>query len=98
MMQDIITVDPSPSASLEVGVGNVQGEGKRAKGRFRCFLQGGSHESVLAEETPKDVPDMFWEGGVYENEYVFEEGRWRIFRLGYNMLWQAGEFCSSISC
>jgi len=78
MMQDIITVD--------VG---VKGEGRVAKGRFRCFLQAGSHRSVPVEERPDGPPEQFWEGGLYENEYVFEEGKWKILKLGYNMLWQA---------
>ena len=27
--------------------------------------------------------------GVYENEYVFKDGAWKILKLGYDMLWQA---------
>ena len=77
MMQDIITVERDENGE------------RRAKGRFRNFMQGGSHVSVKEEERPKGVPGMFWEGGLYENEYVFEDGCWKIFKLGYNMLWQA---------
>jgi SnoaL-like domain len=76
MMQDIITINPDTSP-------------RTAKARFRTFMQGGFHESVKQSERSEDVPSQFWEGGVYENEYVFEDGVWKIFKLGYNMLWQA---------
>ena len=35
------------------------------------------------------LPEMFWEGGIYENQYVKENGVWKIKLLNYNMLWQA---------
>jgi hypothetical protein len=54
-----------------------------AKGRFRCFMQGGSHESV-----PQIFP-AFWEGGVYENTYVKEDGVWKIGVLNYNVFYYA---------
>lgn len=57
-----------------------------ARGRFRCFLMGGIHES-RTEPTP--IPDQFWEGGVYENTYVKENGIWKIKLLNYNLAWQA---------
>jgi SnoaL-like domain len=75
MMQDIITVAPS--------------QPRIAKARFRNFMHGGFHDSVKQSERSEDVPGQFWEGGVYENEYIFEDGVWKIFKLGYNMLWQA---------
>jgi hypothetical protein len=75
MMQDIITVTPS--------------QPRMAKARFRNFMQGGFHQSVKQSEKSEDVPGQFWEGGVYENEYIFEDDVWKIFKLGYNMLWQA---------
>jgi hypothetical protein len=67
-MQDVITVAPDRLA---------------AKGRFRCFLQGGSHESVPKIEEP------FWEGGIYENTYLKEDGVWKIGVLNYNALFYA---------
>jgi hypothetical protein len=76
MMQDIITVNPATYP-------------RTAKARFRTFMQGGFHNSVNQSERSADVPAQFWEGGVYENEYIFEDGIWKIFKLGYNMLWQA---------
>jgi hypothetical protein len=76
MMQDIITI-------------NANSGPRTAKARFRTFLQGGFHDSVKQSDRSQGVPEQFWEGGVYENEYVFEDGVWKIFKLGYNMLWQA---------
>ena len=51
-----------------------------ARGRFRCFMQGGSHDSA------RDQMPQFWEGGVYENTYVREQGVWKIKALHYNPL------------
>jgi hypothetical protein len=67
-MQDVIDVAPDRAS---------------AKGRFRCFLQGGSHESV------PQITEPFWEGGVYENTYLREDGRWRIGVLNYNAFYYA---------
>ena len=66
---------------------HVSEDRKSAKGRARCFMQGGSHES---RDTQDGLPKSgFWEGGIYENEYVHEDGVWKIKLLNYNMLWQA---------
>jgi hypothetical protein len=72
LFQDIVDIAP---------------DGLTAKGRFRCVLQGGCHES-LREPIP-NLPKQFWEAGIYENEYVKESGTWKIKLLNYNMLWQA---------
>lgn len=61
---------------------------KTAKGRFRGVLAGGWHDDVLAEK-PEHVPQQFWEAGIYENDYVREDGVWKIKRLNYLMQWQA---------
>ena len=58
-----------------------------ARGRFRCLLQGGTHESL--GESIANFPRQFWESGIYENTYVKEDGVWKIKCLHYNMLWQA---------
>jgi hypothetical protein len=58
-----------------------------AKGRFRAFLQGGSH--VSKAEINSRLPLQWWEAGVYENEYVKEDGVWKIKTLDYHMFWQA---------
>jgi hypothetical protein len=72
LLQDIIHVSPD---RIE------------AEGRFRCFMQGGNHETRT--DTPAGLPAQFWEGGIYENRYVREDGVWKIKLLNYNMLWQA---------
>jgi len=67
-LQDVITVAPDRMS---------------AKARFRCFMQGGSHESV-----PEVFP-AFWEAGVYENTYVKEGGVWKLGVLNYNVFFYA---------
>lgn len=57
-----------------------------AKGRFRCFLMAGVHES---RPNPTPIPAQFWEGGVYENTYAKENGVWKIKVFNYNLVWQA---------
>ncbi|MGH8295562.1 MAG: nuclear transport factor 2 family protein [Steroidobacteraceae bacterium] len=66
---------------------DVAGDGLTAKGRFRCVLQGGCHESM--REPVPNFPRQFWEAGIYENTYVKEGGIWKIQCLHYDMLWQA---------
>jgi len=60
---------------------------KTAKGRFRGMLFGGSHES--REYMPENLPLQFMEAGLYENDYVREDGVWKIKRLDYMMQWQS---------
>lgn len=57
-----------------------------AKGRFRGMLFGGSHESRAFK--PQGLPLQFMEAGIYENDYVKENGVWKIKRLDYMMQWQ----------
>lgn len=58
-----------------------------ARGRFRALLAGGSHES--RPDKPEGLPLQFWEAGLYENDYVREDGVWKIRRLDYRVQWQA---------
>ena len=58
-----------------------------AKGRFRGMLMGGSHET--RDYKPEGLPLQFLEAGLYENDYVREDGVWKIKRLDYMMQWQA---------
>ena len=62
-------------------------DGLTAKGRFRAILMGGSHES--RDYKPEGLPDQFYEVGIYENDYVKENGIWKISRLDYVLQWQA---------
>jgi hypothetical protein len=71
-LQDIIDVAPDRS---------------QAWGRFRCFLQGGSH--VSKTDRVQSLPQQWWEAGVYENTYVREAGVWKIKVLNYCLAWQA---------
>ena len=57
-----------------------------AKGRFRIFLMAGIHET---KTDPPPIPSQFWEGGVYENTYIRENGVWKLQVLNYNLAWQA---------
>ncbi len=76
-MQDVIHVAP---------------DRRTAKARFRCFMQAGAHEtspSAKAAREQGQSPMRWWEGGIYENTYVKEDGVWKIQVLNYNPLWYA---------
>jgi hypothetical protein len=66
---------------------DVDPDGRTAKGRFRCFMVGGVHHTNPSP--PPNIPAAFWEGGIYENEYVKEDGVWKIKLFNYNVVWQA---------
>jgi hypothetical protein len=71
LLQDIITVAP---------------DRKTAKGRFRCVMMAGVHES---RPPVPGMPRACWEGGIYEHTYVKEDGVWKIDVYDYSLLWQA---------
>jgi hypothetical protein len=76
-LQDIVDVAP---------------DRKTAKGRFRTLMQAGAHIASKSGEAAvkKGQPPMqWWEGGIYENEYVREGNIWKIKVLNYNPLWHA---------
>lgn len=55
------------------------------KCRCRTLMSAGTHQSLSA-----DYPGghrQWWEGGMYENEYIKEDGVWKIFRLRYYPFW-----------
>ncbi|KAF4469115.1 hypothetical protein FALBO_3986 [Fusarium albosuccineum] len=79
-MQGIVDVDYDLPASQPNGIV------ARAKARFRSLMQAGVHISQ-AEKHPRGFCQWF-EGGIYENEYVKEaDGKWRILHLRYFPFW-----------
>ena len=66
---------------------DVAPDGLTAKARWRCFLLGGAHESKT-DRNP-NLPQQWWEMGTYENEYVREDGVWKVAKLGYYLFLQA---------
>lgn len=65
----------------------VADDRRTAKGRFRGVLLGGSHD--IRKYRPEGVPQQFMESGIYENDYVRQDGVWKIKRLDYMLQWQA---------
>ena len=65
----------------------VADDRQTAKGRFRGVLLGGSHD--IREYRPEGLPQQFMESGIYENDYVRQDGVWKIKRLDYVLQWQA---------
>ncbi len=59
-----------------------------AKARFRCFMQAGTHVSKAVLDKPGQL-QQWWEGGIYENEYVRRDGIWKIKVLDYNLVFHA---------
>ncbi|KAL1601507.1 hypothetical protein SLS60_006422 [Paraconiothyrium brasiliense] len=67
------------------GIVDINADGTRAKGRFRSMMSAGTHESIK-DTHPRGLV-QWWEGGVYENEYIKQDGVWKIFRLRYFPFW-----------
>lgn len=66
---------------------DVTPDRRHARGRFRCFMQGGVHESK--KDAPPRIPAQFLEAGIYENEYVKDGGVWKIQLFNYRIVYQA---------
>jgi len=62
---------------------DVSPDRKTALGRFRSMMQAGRNEDC-EEETRQ-----WWEGGIYENTYVREDGVWKMGILNYRPVWHA---------
>ena len=77
----------SRSRATEPSPITVAPDRQTAKGRFRGMLFGGWHDDFL-ETKPDFMPQQFMEAGIYENDYVREDGVWKIARLDYKMQWQ----------
>jgi len=71
MLQDVVTVAE---------------DGLSAKARMRTLMQAGIHESAMHLRERVSF-EQWWEGGMYENSYVVEDGVWKIQTLGYHALW-----------
>jgi hypothetical protein len=67
---------------------HVAPDRSRAWGRFRALLQIGAHVD-FAQHFPPSFRDAFWEAGVHENEYVLEDGVWKIALFNYRLAFQA---------
>jgi len=66
---------------------DVAPERMSAKGRFRALNMIGYHDKK--PEPVEHMPQQFWGGGIYENEYIREDGVWKIMYLDYVGRWQA---------
>jgi hypothetical protein len=55
-----------------------------ARARFRVLMQAGTHELAATPQTPVR---QWFEGGLYENDYVREDGVWKIRKLFYRAFW-----------
>ncbi|ETI24595.1 hypothetical protein G647_03964 [Cladophialophora carrionii CBS 160.54] len=66
---------------------DVDASGTRAWARIRALMSAGTHQSIQ-EEHPRGHA-QWWEGGLYENEYIKEDGVWKPFRYRYFPFWHA---------
>ncbi len=66
------------------GIVHVDDDRRHAKGRFRSVMQAGRHELI-------GNPRQWFEGGIYENEYVRDGDVWKLKLLYYRAFWH-GEF------
>jgi SnoaL-like domain len=73
-LQDIIDVAPDRRTAL---------------GRARSFMQAGRHVDHADSSREGWVPRQWWEGGIYENTYIKEDGVWKMKILNYRPVWHA---------
>lgn len=62
---------------------DVEPDRKTAKARFRYIMQAGRHETAAGEVS------QWWEGGIYENRYIREDGIWKFKLLSPRPVWHA---------
>ena len=48
-------------------------------------------DKILLGGGLKPAPDEWWEGGLYENDYVKQGGVWKVKVMGHHLTWQ-GDF------
>ncbi|KAL1898482.1 hypothetical protein Sste5346_003385 [Sporothrix stenoceras] len=75
---------PQMQGIVDVDYSTVDGQ-PRAQARFRSLMQAGVHISQ-ADRHPRGFTQWF-EGGIYENEYIKENGVWKILHLRYFPFW-----------
>ncbi|KAK4113190.1 hypothetical protein N656DRAFT_778723 [Canariomyces notabilis] len=66
---------------------DVDATGTHAWCRMRALMSAGTHQSI--EEYYPRGHRQWWEGGLYENEYIKENGVWKLFRYRYFPFWHA---------
>ncbi|ETN46374.1 uncharacterized protein HMPREF1541_00558 [Cyphellophora europaea CBS 101466] len=66
---------------------DVNESGTHAFGRLRALMSAGTHDTIR-ESHPRGHA-QWWEGGLYENEYIKENGVWKLFRYRYFPFWHA---------
>ncbi|HWG01523.1 MAG TPA: nuclear transport factor 2 family protein [Trebonia sp.] len=75
---------PSPGRLLDhpilQDIVHVADDRRAGYARFRVLMQAGTHESAGPVR-------QWWEGGLYENTYVREDGVWKIKKLFYRAFW-----------
>ncbi len=75
---------PQMQGIIDIDYSNPDGK-PHAHARFRSMMQAGVHISQAARH-PRGFTQWF-EGGVYENEYIKENGIWKMYRLRYFAFW-----------
>ena len=82
--QHFITKEVKPPPELlhllmpVAAIVDVDTDGKTAKGRWYCF------GCYAVDRNGK--PQALFESGIYENEYVKEDGKWKFKKLHYNSI------------
>lgn len=68
---------------------DVAPDGLSARVRARSTMQAGRHQDYSDPERFGWATRQWWEGGIYENSYVKEDGVWKIQVLNYRPFWHA---------
>lgn len=68
---------------------DVAPDRKSAKMRARSTMQAGRHKDYSDPGRFGWKTRQWWEGGIYENRYVKEDGVWKIQVLNYRPFWHA---------
>jgi len=68
---------------------DVDEDGIHAQARLRVNMHAGLHESAVIDdkEHRDSTPRQWMEGALYENDYIKEDGVWKIQTLRYRPQW-----------